>query len=49
VLDDGGGGGSWGRTCEDVTDDNCWFRSHVCSASTHRNWSFHDLISPRRV
>jgi len=47
--DDDNDDGSWERTCEDVADDNCWFRMRVCSASTRRNWSFHDWISPRRV
>ena len=48
MLDDGSSG-SWGRTCEDVADDNCWFRRHVCLASMRRNWSFHNLISLCRV
>jgi hypothetical protein len=36
------------RTFEDDDVDN-WFRRRVCSVSMRRNWSFHDLISPRRV
>ena len=37
------------RTCEDDGAGNNWFKRRMCSASMRRNWSFHALISRRRV